>query len=41
LSCHALARRLRVFIFDVFFFGTAIVCFPCQLIVGPAVLDRL
>jgi len=24
-SCHALARRLRVFIFEVFFFGTAIV----------------
>jgi hypothetical protein len=28
LSFQALARRLRVFDFDVFFFGTAIVHFP-------------
>jgi hypothetical protein len=28
LSFQALARRLRVFDFDVFFFGTAIVRFP-------------
>jgi hypothetical protein len=28
LSRQALARRLRVFDFDVFFFGTAIVRFP-------------
>ena len=28
MSLQALARRLRVFDFDVFFFGTAIVRFP-------------
>ncbi len=34
-SCQELARRLRVFDFDVFFFGTAIVRFPRPLTTDP------
>src|SRR4029079_16016717 len=34
-SCPEVARRLRVFDFDVFFFGTAIVRFPRPLTTDP------